>query len=81
MCKNLTAPFDLVAFPSMGLFYENKKSFVLVKYLTGIEENILTSPMLNEYDLAMDMALKSLILDDDINVDDLLVGDKNLHNN
>jgi hypothetical protein len=77
MCKNLTAPFDLVAFPSMGLFYENKKSFVLVKYLTGIEENILTSPMLNEYDLAMDMALKSLILDDDINVDDLLVGDKN----
>ena len=40
--SNLTAPFDLVVFPSMGLFYDNKKAYVLVKYLTGIEENILT---------------------------------------
>lgn len=74
--KDLTAPFDLVFFPSMGLFYEDKKPYVTVKYLTGIEENILTAPMLSDYGLAMDIALKSLILDD-IDIDKLLVGDKN----
>lgn len=74
--KNLTDPFDLVVFPSMGLFYKDKKSHVLVKYLTGIEENILTAPMLYEYGMAMDMALQSVILDD-VNINDLLVGDKN----
>ena len=75
--SNLTAPFDLVFFPSMGLFYDNKKAYALVKYLTGVEENILTSPMLAEHNLAIDMALKSVILDEDIDIDKLLVGDKN----
>ena len=75
--SNLTAPFDLVVFPSMGLFYDNKKTYALVRYLTGIEENILTAPMLSEYGLAMDMALNSVILDDDIDLDNLLVCDKN----
>lgn len=75
--SNLTAPFDLVVFPSMGLFYKNKKQHILVRYLTGIEENILTSPMLDEYGIALDMALKNVVLDQDINIDELLVGDKN----
>lgn len=75
--SNLTAPFDLVVFPSMGLFYDNKKTYALVRYLTGIEENILTAPMLSEYGLAMDMALNSVLLDDDIELDNLLVCDKN----
>ena len=75
--SNLTAPFDLVVFPSMGLFYKNKKQHILVRYLTGIEENILTSPMLDEYGIALDMALKNVVLDQDVNIDDLLVGDKN----
>lgn len=74
--KDLTAPFDLVVFPSMGLFYEDKKPYVIVKYLTAIEENILTAPMLSEYGIAMDMALKSVILED-LDIDKLLVGDKN----
>ncbi len=75
--KNLTAPFDLVMLPSMGLFYEHKKPYVLVSYLTGKEEDILTNPMLAEYGLALDMALENLILDDDIELNKLLVGDKN----
>lgn len=75
--KNLTAPFDLVMLPSMGLFYENKKPYVLISYLTGREEDILTNPMLSEYGLAMDLALKNVILDDDVELDNLLVGDKN----
>ncbi len=75
--KNLKAPFDLVLFPSMGLFYENKKSFALISYLTGREEDILTSPMLVEHGMAMDLALKNVILDEDIDINKLLVGDKN----
>jgi len=75
--NKLDVPFDLVMFPSMGVFYPNKKQGVLVRYLTAIEENILTAPMLSSTPMALDMTLSSVIIDDDIKVDDLLIGDKN----
>lgn len=75
--NDLKAPFDLVQFPSLGLFYQDKRSGVLVKYLSGTEENILTAPSLAATGWAMNMALDSLIMDKGVNVDELLVGDRN----
>ncbi len=75
--EDLKAPFDLVQFPSLGLFYKDKKPGVLVKYLSGIEENILTAPALASVGDALDIALDCVIMNEDVNVENLLVGDKN----
>ncbi len=73
---DLQSPFDLVQFPSLGLFYKDKTPGVLVKYLSGIEENILTAPSLASMGEAMDIALNSVILNDGIDVNQLLIGDR-----
>lgn len=75
--NDLQSPFDLVLFPSLGLFYKDKRPGVLVKYLTGTEENILTAPYLASTGEALDITLHKVILNEGVNVDDLLVGDKN----
>lgn len=75
--QDIKAPFDLVQFPSMGLFYPDKRTGVLVKYLSGVEEQILTAPMLYYTGIAFDMALDSLIMEEGVVVDDLLVCDRN----
>lgn len=73
---DLQSPFDLVQFPSLGLFYKDKTPGVLVKYLSGVEENILTAPSLVSTGEAMDIALNSVILNEGIDVNQLLIGDK-----
>lgn len=67
--------FDLLYLPSQGL-YSTKKPFIYVKYLTAKEELILTAPMLDYTNIGLDMVLKSCIMDDDINYDDLIIPDK-----
>lgn len=74
--EDLKAPFDLVQFPSMGLFYKDKRAGVLVKYITGAEENILTAPNLSATGIAFNMAMDSLIMEE-VAVEDLLVVDRN----
>jgi len=76
--QDLQSPFDLVQFPSLGLFYSDKRPGLLVKYMTGIEENILTAPTLAATGEAMDIALNSVIMNADVDVNSLLVGDKNM---
>lgn len=56
------------------MFYPNKKSFFLVRYLSSVEENILTDSLLMESEKGMEMVLDSLLIDD-FNVKDLLSGD------
>jgi hypothetical protein len=74
---NNNVPFDEILIPSKGIFYENKKDSFLVKYLTGKEENILTSPTLIDSGKAVEMVMSSCILDWEGDVKDVLVGDIN----
>lgn len=67
--------FDIIELPSQGAFYNIGRSFFYIKYLTAKEENILCTPMLNERGLALDLVLKSVILED-IDVNDLLSVDR-----
>lgn len=75
--QNIDVPFDEIMIPSKGIFYENKQSSFLVKYLTAKEENVLTSPSLTESGRAIEMVLESCVLDWEGDISDILVGDKN----
>lgn len=69
-------PFDEITIPSKGIFYKNKKSSFLVRYLSAKEENILTSPTLRDSGEDVSMVMESCILDWDGDINDLLVGDR-----
>ena len=74
-------PTEVVDLPSRGLLYPDGSSLssgkVEIKYMTAKEEDILTSPNLIKQGIVIDKLLESLIVDKDINVGDLLTGDKN----
>jgi hypothetical protein len=74
-------PTEVIDLPSKGHFYppENPLSSgqVELKYMTAREEDILTSANLIQKGLAIDKLLESLIVNKDINVKDILIGDKN----
>lgn len=74
--KHLESPFDVIHLPSGGNFYPNKKSSLYVRYLTGIEENMFTSPGVFESDYFDTMILDSVVMDKDVNVNELLSCDK-----
>ena len=48
-----------------------------MKYMTAKEEDILTNQSYIQKGVVLDKLLKSLIVDKKINIDDLIVGDKN----
>jgi len=74
-------PTEVVELPSKGYFYpkENPLSTgkVEIKYMTAKEEDILTSVNLIEQGIVLDVLLKALIVDKDIDLDTMLLGDKN----
>lgn len=70
--KNTERPFGMLYIPSKGLFYKNKNTFLLIAYLTYFEENILTSEMMHEADIAMPMILEKVITNNDFEVSDIL---------
>ena len=74
-------PTEVVDLPSRGLLYPDGSSLssgkVEIKYMTAKEEDILTSPNLIKQGIVIDKLLESLIVDKDINIGDLLTGDKN----
>tara|TARA_R110001592_G_scaffold263435_1_gene528746 strand:- start:5 stop:745 length:741 start_codon:yes stop_codon:yes gene_type:complete len=74
-------PTEMVDLPSRGYFYVDghplSKGKVEVKYMTAKEEDILTSQNLIQQGTVIDTLLQSLIVDKTINVQDLLIGDKN----
>jgi len=68
--------------PSGGEFYAedhplHMKDSVEVRHMTAKDEDILTSKTLLKKGIALDRFLKNIIIDRNIKVDDLLVGDKN----
>ena len=74
-------PTEVVDLPSKGYFYVEghplSSGKVEVKYMTAKEEDILTSQNLIQQGTVIDALLQSLIVDKTINVNDLLIGDKN----
>ena len=68
--------FDLVNIPSKGIFYPNKPTSIPVRYLTTVEENILTTPSLLENKEAITTVLKLVVMDETISINDLLLCDR-----
>jgi hypothetical protein len=68
--------YDIIPLPSKGLFYQNKKSTIKVAYLTAADENILLSPNLAQSGKMLDVLLERKVLDKDINIKNLLNGDR-----
>ena len=81
MTKDSKFPTEVVELPSKGYFYPEDNPLssgkVEMKYMTAKEEDILTSPNLIQQNIVIDKLLEALIVDKTINLDDLLIGDKN----
>ena len=74
-------PPEMVNLPSKGVLYPKESSIskgeIEVKYMTAKEEDILTSQNLIRKGIVIDKLLESLVVDESINLDDILIGDKN----
>ena len=79
---NWTNPTEVVALPSGGRFYGpdhplHGQNSVEIKYMTAKEEDILTSQALIKEGVAVDRMLQNLVVNKRIDVNSLLLGDKN----
>ena len=79
---SFAVPTEFVELPSRGKLYppehplHNEES-VEIKFMTAKEEDILTSKALIRKGLAIDRMLESIIVNKNIKVDELILGDKN----
>ena len=77
----LKFPTETIELPSKGLVYplDNPLSSgtVEMKYMTAKEEDILTNQSYIKNGTVLDKLLQSLVVNKDINIDDLIIGDKN----
>jgi len=78
--SELKIPTEQVTLPSKGLLYPEdnplSKGVVEIKYMTAKEEDILTNQSYIQKGNVLDKLLESLVVSE-INIDDLIVGDKN----
>jgi hypothetical protein len=79
---NWATPTEMVALPSGGKFYPpghplHDEPTIEIRYMTAKEEDILTSRALLKKGVAIDRMLQNIIIDKSININDMLVGDKN----
>ena len=74
-------PTETIDLPSKGWFYDPDSPLasgqVELKYMTAREEDILTSLNLIQKGVVLDRLLRAVVVTPKVNVDDLLVGDKN----
>ena len=75
-------PTEFVELPSRGKFYSTDhplhgKEVIEMRYMTAKDEDILTSPALLKNGIAINRLIENLIVDKNIAIDSLLVGDKN----
>ena len=79
--KKYDFPTEVISLPSQGKCYpENHplaKGEIEIKYMTAKEEEILASQNLIKKGVVLDMLFESIIADKSINIDDILLGDKN----
>jgi len=78
--KTYDFPTEVLDLPSKGKLYpkENPLSSgrITIKYMTAKEEDILSSTNLIKKGIVLDKLFESIIVDD-VNINDILVGDKN----
>jgi hypothetical protein len=81
MSEETKFPSEIVDLPSKGFFYEESNPLssgqVEMRYMTARDEDILTSQNLIRRGVVIDKLLRSLIVDKSINLDSMLIGDKN----
>jgi|TARA_B110000914_G_scaffold55316_1_gene47961 hypothetical protein len=74
-------PTEEVELPSKGLVYPKDHPLssgkVEIKYMTAKEEDILSNQSFIQKGIVLEKLLRSVIVNKDINVDDLIIGDKN----
>lgn len=74
-------PTEVISLPSKGLVYPEtsplSKGMITVKLMTAKEEDILTSAALIKKGIQLDKLLESIIIEPGVNVNDLVIGDKN----
>lgn len=74
-------PTEIVYLPSKGNVYEETSPLssgqVEIKMMTAKEEDILTNPNFLKKGIAIDKLLQSLLVNKSINLDEMVVGDKN----
>ena len=75
-------PTEFVTLPSEGKFYPTEhplhgEQTIEIRYMTAKDEDILTSRALLKEGVAIDRLLQNIVVDKNINVNSLLVGDKN----
>lgn len=75
-------PTEFVELPSKGDYYPEGHILhgvetVEIRHMTAKDEDILTSRTLLRKGVALDRMLKNILVDKRINLDDMLVGDKN----
>lgn len=74
-------PTEIIDLPSQGYFYNEKTPLsngkVELKMMTAKEEDILTNENLIKKGQVLDKLLESLIIDKDVDINDILICDKN----
>lgn len=74
-------PTETIELPSKGLIYPETHPLsggtIEMKYMTAKEEDILSNQTYIQKGIVLDKLLQSLIVNKDIEVEDLVVGDKN----
>ena len=76
-----TANTEFVDLPSGGRFYPqghplHNQEVVEIRFMTARDEDVLTSQTLLTKGLALDKFIQGILVNQNINVDDLLIGDK-----
>jgi hypothetical protein len=79
--QETTYPSEVVDLPSNGHFYDSSSPLssgtINLKVMTAKEEDILTNQNYIKKGVVLDKLIESLIVDKDVKLDDLLLGDKN----
>ena len=77
----LKFPTEVVSLPSKGHYYSKDDPLssgeIEIKYMTAREEDILTSQNLIRRGIVIDKLLEALIIDEKVNLNTMLIGDKN----
>lgn len=79
---DFVVPTEFVELPSGGEFYPKDHSLhgqssIEIRYMTAKDEDTLTSKTLLKQGVALERVLQNLLVDKSVNINDLLVGDKN----
>jgi hypothetical protein len=79
---SFSVPTEFVDLPSKGLYYASDHPLhaaetVEIRHMTAKEEDILASQSLIRKGIVLDRMLQSILVDKEVKVKDLLVGDKN----